>query len=255
MDYEKFHVENYGLIANKHSIPINIIEKADIFIYQPIDKKHGIYSTDITVDGNIMSYLPSNCKVISFPYIYNSSLWPLIPPCKVDGLIGDYSEIDKYINKEVIEELKYKGFSLNQVLHMYKSGKIDFQYDKRFKQSIEILKKKESLCDVKVSDFIINNISKYRLFLTQNHPTTCVFIHCVNQILSILGSSDKYDLFAYSENECSLSGEWPNSSYDSRFWKFHYIVDVQDNFYIDHITYIYNAFSVKRKNKIKMYLI
>ena len=72
---ETKHIENYSLIKNKNQIPFDILKQADIFIYQPIDKKHGIYSTDISVENNIMSYLSPNCKIISFPYIYNSSFW------------------------------------------------------------------------------------------------------------------------------------------------------------------------------------
>ena len=81
---ETKHIENYSIIKNKNKIPFDILKQADIFIYQPIDKKHGIYSTDTSVENNILSYLSPNCKIISFPYIYNSSLWILIPPANVD---------------------------------------------------------------------------------------------------------------------------------------------------------------------------
>ena len=41
---------------------------------------------------------------------------------------------------------------------MYSNGLIDFDYENRFNKSIQILKKKEELCDVKVSEFIEKNI-------------------------------------------------------------------------------------------------
>ena len=103
---ETKHIENYSLIKNKNQIPVDILKQADIFIYQPIDKKHGIYSTDTSVENNIMSYLSPNCKIISFPYIYNSSLWILVPPAHVDGYIGNYLDINKYINRYPIEKLR-----------------------------------------------------------------------------------------------------------------------------------------------------
>lgn len=239
---ETTNIENYILINNKNQIPIDILKQADIFIYQPIDKKHGIYSTDISVENNIMSYLSPNCKIISFPYIYNSSLWILIPPAHVDGYIGNYADMDKYINREPIEKLKVKGYSLDEVLQMYSKGEIDFDYKNRFTKSIETLKKKEELCDVKVAAFIEKNIRKHKLFFTQNHPTTCVFIHCVNQILSILGHDHKFDEFSYPENICNLPGEWPHTSYDIKYWNFEYkINNIDNNCYIKHIKNIYNS--------------
>lgn len=36
---ETTNIENYILIKNKNQIPIDILKQADIFIYQPIDKK------------------------------------------------------------------------------------------------------------------------------------------------------------------------------------------------------------------------
>ena len=33
-------IENYDIIKNKKPIPIDILNQADIFIYQPIDKTH-----------------------------------------------------------------------------------------------------------------------------------------------------------------------------------------------------------------------
>ena len=238
------HIENYSLIKNKRQIQVNVLKQADIFIYQPIDKKHGAYSTDISVENNIMSHLSPNCKVISFPYIYNSALWVLIPPANIDGYIGNYLDIDKYINRECIEKLKEKGYTLDEVLQMYSKGLIDFDYENRFNKSIEILKKKEEACDVKISEFIEKNIRKHRLFLTQNHPTTCVFIHCVNQILSILGYNHKYDEFAYPENICNLPGEWSHTSYDIKYWNFEYnINNINNDCYVKHIKNIYEGYS------------
>ena len=240
---ETKHIENYSIIKNKNKIPFDILKQADIFIYQPIDKKHGIYSTDISVENNIMSYLSPNCKIISFPYIYNSSLWILIPPAHIDGYIGNYADMDKYINREPIEKLKVKGYSLDEVLQMYSKGLIDFDYENRFTKSIEILKKKEEVCDVKVAAFIEKNIRKHKLFFTQNHPTTCVFIHCVNQILSILGYNHKFDEFAYPENICNLPGGWPHTANDIKYWNFEYKnININNNWYIEHIKNIYNNY-------------
>ena len=64
--------------------------------------------------------------------------------------IGNCPLLNKYINREPIEKLKVKGYSLNRVIKMYPSnGELNFDYKNRFNISIEILKKKEEICDVK----------------------------------------------------------------------------------------------------------
>ncbi len=235
------HIENYTLIKNKNKIPIDILKNSDIFIYQPINKNHGIYSTDKSIPNNIMTYLPSKCKIISFPYIYCDALWILIRPAEIDALIGSYDGIYKYINKEPIENLKSKGFSLDEVLEMYNQNSIDFDYKNRFNKSIEILKNKEEICDIKVSEFIKTNIKRHKLFLTQNHPTSYIFIHCVNQILLILGIDYKYNEFSFPENIGKFSGDYPHTTYDAEYWKFEYKINIiNNNWYIDDIKTIFN---------------
>ena len=133
------------------------------------------------------------------------------------------------------------SFQTKQIEH---SIIFSFDYKNRFTKSIEILKKKEEICDIKISEFIEKNIIKHKLFFTQNHPTTCVFIHCVNQILSILGYNHKYDEFSYPINICNLMGEWPHTSYDIAYWNFEYNVsNVNNNWYNKHITAIYNNYN------------
>ena len=248
LSMESFHIENYSLIKEKKKIPYSLLRNADIFIYQPIDKRHGLYSTDKSIKNNIMSHLQSKCITISFPYIYNSSLWILIPQPSsgtgVDKYIGDFSNF----KSNPIGKLKYAGYSLDEVLEMYTKGDIDFDYEKKSNETFEILRQKEKNCDVKVADYIRNNIQKHKLFFTQNHPTTRVFIHCVNQILSILSIDTKYDEETYPEQwPWKVPGlgsklEYPHTSYDVKYWNFQYdIKNVNDDWYIKFIKQLYNS--------------
>lgn len=236
-------IYNYGIINNKDVIPVDVLSKADIFIYQPIDKKHEQYSTDKSVENNIMTHLPEHCKCISFPYIYNSALWALIAPATIDGYIGDYPGVNKYINAETIQKLKKDGKSLEDVISMFHNGTIDFNYEERFKNCMNILRIKEKQCDIKVADFIEKNIKKHKLFFTQNHPTSCVFVHCTNQILEILGYEDRHDVFGYPTNVANLPGRIHHTNYDIKYWKFEYNARVNDNIYIKHIKNIYNNYN------------
>ena len=245
-------IENYDIIKNKKPIPIDILNQADIFIYQPIDKKHGIYSTLNEVENNICSYLPESCKKISFPYIYNSAFWILIPPAEIDSFIGNYVNY-KYINSEPIEILKQKGKSLDEVIHMYNKNLIDFNYKNRFNNNIKILQEKEKNCDIKVSNFIVTN-KRNKLFLTQNHPTSCIYVHCINQLLVLLNIEYEFDTFAYSENICNYPCEWFHTSYDIQYWDFEYnVTNINNDWYIPHIKNIYNNYNCIKNSYENIY--
>jgi len=224
IDSNFYEIANYDYIQNKKELPIEILKNADVFIYQPTKAKHGIYSTDPEVKGNICSHLNPKCIKIAFPYIYNHAFWPFVPE---DG---------HYKGGEPITKLKKGGHSLEKITKMFLNGEIDFEYNKRFNKCMDILREHEKLCDVKVSDFIDKNARNVKLFLTQNHPTTIVFIHCANQILKILGS-DLYiqNAHRYPPNIAKLPGEWPQSTDDMRFWNFNYRVGCLDPFWIHHL--------------------
>lgn len=207
------HFVNYEYIHEKKELPIDLIKKADVFIYQPTKAKHGIYSTDPNIENGICSYLSPNCKKISFPYIYNSAMWVFVP------------ENDTYKGMEPIIKLKREGHSVENIIDKFLKGEIDFEHEKRFNNCMSILREKESECDVKVVDFILRNIFFTRLFLTQNHPTIHLYNHCANQILPLLGSNKEIKHNPdYDENMSNLPGNFAHTTYDVRFWNFKYPV-------------------------------
>ena len=92
--------------------------------------------------------------------------------------------MEKKGNRDVIQLLKNN--SLDQIIQMYHNNEIDFNYKQRFETSIDKLKEREKICDIKVSKFIVDNIKTHKLFFTQNHPTPFVFTHICQQILDII---------------------------------------------------------------------
>tara|TARA_B110000208_G_scaffold176973_1_gene223796 strand:- start:1015 stop:1842 length:828 start_codon:yes stop_codon:yes gene_type:complete len=239
-------LENYSYIIKKHKLPIEELSKVDVFIYQPIRKKHGIYST---VDNmpNIISYLPKKCLKISFPYIYNSGIWGLTKDAikKDDGTTQG--------NRDCILELKNK--SLDDIIDMYKNNKINFNYKKRFNSSLSKLIEKEKICNIKISDFIVSNIKKKKLFFTQNHPTPFTFTHICKQILDIIKLqypeyiiNSTYDYV--SHNSLCRGPKWPICESDIKYWEFEYISKSEegsDDYYIDLIIKYYN--NIRRHNE------
>jgi hypothetical protein len=235
---------NYKILKFKEKIPIQILKNADVFIYQPIHKRHGIYSTDLDIENNILSHLPTHCKQISFPYIYNSALWPVIRPCEIDGFTGEFSNMNEYLNQKPIHQLIDEGCSIDMVLQLYEEQKINFNFEERHTECMTLLRHKELTCDVKIADYIDSNIHSRKLFLTQNHPTTCMFVHCTNQILHMLDCKVQFDYNRYPENVIKLAGLCKHSMYDIKFWNFTYEVADNKDEYKNDIRNICNNYRV-----------
>jgi len=201
-------IENYLAITTGAGIPFDVLQRTDLFVYQPVSGRHGIYATD-----NLRRYLPSQCIIISFPYIYNDALWPL------------FEEADKIKGKEVIVQLIEKSVSLKTIVDMFCSGKIDFQFARRFHESMAILRSKESGTDVKIADFIERKLCGEKIFLTQNHQTSSVYVHCVNQMLNILHIPRLSLPETLHPNEAALPDCWPQSPYETEFYGQNYRYD------------------------------
>ena len=81
-----------------------------------------------------------------------------------------------------------------------------------------------------------------KLFYTQNHPSSHIFIHCVNQILQILSIDDLCNVNQVKKCDIIGSGRWSSTSYDINYCKFTYKEIPNDGKYIGHITNIYKKF-------------
>lgn len=222
-------------ITDLNSNTIYQFKTCDILIFQHLkDKKYGNVTTD-----NIKNILKSNCKTISFPYIYNNSFYPVKGP-----LIIKQSHISKpcsiiYDNSQTITSLIDNGKSLKEIIEMYKNSAIDFNYHNRWEYTQKTLKDKEVGCDIAVSNFIADNFKKERLFLLSNHPSSVIFIYVVNKILDILDMSP-INIPVYGLNDCNLPGGIiPMDSSSIKHFNFEYDIDVNDDYFIKIISNIY----------------
>lgn len=205
------HISNFGSILESRPLPYDLLTKASLFIYQPVSPKHGCYGTK-----KVISCLPSRCKQISFPYIYNNALWPF------------FEEGDKIIGREPVDFLFTKGISLRKTVNIFLKFEMDFKFSSRFNQTMNILKGKETETDVKISEFINTNLQETRLFYTQNHPTNEIFICCVNQLLDLLGLHPLALSKKFPDNFAQLPGCWPISPYDSATFGYRFIRNDND---------------------------
>ncbi len=225
-------LENHILISQQAPIPTDLFRKASLLIYQPVGEIHGRYYTN-----HLKSYLPEHCQSISFPYIYNNALWPL------------YEEGESIIGEQIISELFESGLSLQSVVDLFCGERIDFQFERRFQNTFSILKQKEQETDIKVCDFIVNHIKNAKLFLMQCHPTSIIFIHCVNQILERLGFTSLSETLPYHPNEANLPDCWPTSPYEKKFYGYTYQNDWR-TFYKNRVDSNWHRFHMRIIRKI-----
>lgn len=251
-EIDSFH--NYKYIYDT-KINKNILKKlktCDIFIYQPLSDKYPVYNTK-----KLLTYLKNDCQTISFPYIYNDAFTPLIKTTKKDDYSnGEYS-LDKsnkgdfvYKNTEPIIKLKNKGYTLDQILNMYKNNEIDFLYSSRFNESISILREKEKYTDIKISQFIIDNHQKHKLFLYHfldlkpdftfcNHPSNILINEYSNLIIEKMG----YNRVILLDNIINC-WEMYVSRYDIAYYNYEWIKDESlliDDFCLNVIKEIYET--------------
>lgn len=202
--YDVIFLSNYKSEWQQKKLPSELLKKAAIVIYQDInDNDRHLKLQDIS------KHIQRAIQLISFPNIYFSGLWPF------------FEEGENIVCGEEIIEAINKGEGFKSLVQRFCSLSICFDFEKRFSNSKQRLIYNEINTDIKISDFILKNIHKEKLFLTQNHPTSIVFSYLVNQILSFLNvPSIPCD---YSNiNAANLPGYWPISPYDSNYYNFSY---------------------------------
>lgn len=238
-NYDINHIRIDDLVLKKNNINYNLISDADIFIYQPLDDKHENISTN-----NILKLLKPECKKISFPYIYNNSFYPVKGPLVIKNSHRSKPCSIIFDNSVIITDLIDNKYTLNEILELYKQNKINFNYQKRWDYTNNILQEKEENCDIKIVDFIKQNFSKQRLFLLENHPTSIIFINIVNQILEKL-KIPKINSNNYNLNDANLPGGMIPFDESSNIF-FNYEFNIEPNnvqYYKQIITNIYNFYN------------
>ena len=236
-------IPNYQFVDYNQEIPIEKLQNADIFIYQEMNKKFGIRSTDLEVEDNLLTHLSNNCLKISIPYPYNNVNWILVPPAIGDGNVGGWGDTSGYVNAESILKLKRKGYSLQQILDLYNYGILDFDIPGRVERYYNELTEKDKTLDVKFSDFIQENAKTHQLFFTQNHMTSILAGHISNQIFEIMGTSHRDNPFGHPLSITHIhGGSYTHSLYDQKFWNFKFPVKYSNELFNPHIKNVYNLY-------------
>lgn len=170
---------------------INIWKYIDILFIQNVSNgnKFGV----IYASENIIKYTESSCKIYKLTNVFSTVYYP-----QYDKL-DDCESYDKIVNKYGL--INFKGMLDYNVAKFVVEGKnieeiIDIICDPnlfskqyifgRFENELEQNKKREMSCDVKICDYIEDNIHKKVLMEANQHPAECVMVELVRRILEIL---------------------------------------------------------------------
>lgn len=179
-DFKIFFFVNY----QKEEIPIDLLKKTDILIYQPLSEKWASIS-----ETSLLTKIPPNVFKIKIPYLTFPLYWPLFvhDPRNVNNLeypFGQFPYGDKYIldllRKGIEKEKILNKIKTKDVLNMISPDDILQKYIK-FQQDLD------SRRDQKFLEFIIENFRNHKLFESYNHPSKFLAIYQVNDILKKLG--------------------------------------------------------------------
>lgn len=237
-EFDITNIINHRFIGEKTELPRELLEKADLFIYQPIDKKRDVYCTLPEYPDGIANILKKDCIKIAFPYIYN------------DGVNILYDKGLDVVHKEIIIRLKNLGLSLEETLERFKKGGIDFNLVQRFNDSMDILEDKERDCDITVSGLIKERFRDTKIFFTQNHVANIVLFKIINEILGKNGFlAESFD------NEPTLLNQLsrPVTPYEIEAFRFTYQTAPDEGWYEYYKAYIERIYAGNFKSCNEIY--
>jgi len=232
-DWTIVYLKNYKAIADKMIIDKNDLQAFDIFLYQPVSEKHGIYST-LNEDG-ILSMLRPDCLRISFPSLY-TDMWPI------------YENNGYYYGADIILKYKAMGMSLDTILQLYDNNILSFNLKERFEGSLNYLISRESQCTIQsLSNYISNNMKYRPIFYTQNHPSIEILDFLTQEICKSiqghLGVSFDTDIKYNDDDIMSIKGYGicEGSRFITSELGLEYTVDDNSEYYKNLIVIIYNC--------------
>lgn len=175
-------------IKNPAFFELPIFNECDVFIHQAIQINNR-YGREFASE-NIIKKLKPSCKVIAIPNIYHlpKFYFPQYleePEYKwgIKNNKGTFTFRDR-----LIEDALRKGKSLRNIVDIYKDVNYEIDYIKtNYENFKEKILKREKDWDIKVSEFIDENITKSKLFFDPNHPRPIVIRYIAEQVLIKLG--------------------------------------------------------------------
>lgn len=171
------YFKNYELIAEGFPINSKTFEQFDTIVMSPIFN-HGEYNTDILVED----LKRNGKKVVIYPWLQWNGYFPNITPrAKCYG-----SSRWRYepLNQAAIDcpEITHLSNVFNETMHWQNA--ID-----NSELSLGHLRHFEELgnADIRISQYIVENYKKVRLFCTPDHPSNILYAEVAKRIAALIG--------------------------------------------------------------------
>ena len=171
---------NYEMIKSKEKIPYNILQKANIFIYQHINNEEYHPS-------KFISQLPDNCTIIKIQSLHCKIYFP--------DSIQSQSLIEHMSQYEPFGVISYGHDKIDIGKNFYEKQELQVVYE-----TFQTLIEKDAEFDTKIYDFINKNFRNERLFFTIDHPSNKILRIIIYQILDILNikpCKDDHDFWVH----------------------------------------------------------
>lgn len=186
-----FHVyHNYQIILGEQSAEALRWHMAtcDAFIYQPTDEQPCPGGTIPPTDYMLKMHLLKRADHVSFPYVFNNGFFPIV---KHSG------------GWEIADDL-----TAPNPFGKYNSGNVNHGLALRFLTCLREQSRREASCDIRLAPFILARFPEERLFLTENHPTSAIYLEIARQLMHKLRIPITWALerAEYPENDVNSPG-------------------------------------------------
>jgi len=164
-----------------------ILKHISLFIYQNVSDDNK-FSPLLSTDRYILPALDKNCLKCSFPFSYFKGYFPQYIWNSRNYLEDSFTPYGDAKIQEFIEN----GYSIDMCVEKLRdlelfSGK---ELRDNLIDTLSELQKRESNCDIKISDYILENYQKKYLFYTPSHPVTELLIEVAERIFAYLNIQD-----------------------------------------------------------------
>lgn len=166
-----------------------LLSMADLYIcHKAVTTENHIYFT----------LLKPDCRVIRIPLVFFNGYHPKIGEriwedniysiVSSDTYFGPFISPDDAVNRFIRENKK-----LSEILKLISD--VDY-YEKDFlernyRREIRKIEVAEAAADIQISDYLLENHGKKRLFLNEKHISNCVIIELAQRVLDVLGLDRK----------------------------------------------------------------